>query len=87
MEILTSLSFNIAAKFWEFSRINLITIAYHIRTTGRNKYKIRSQLTESCPVIGLKVPKTKQKEKQGKKIEDSVNGRILINKCIHKQRW
>ena len=42
-----------------------------------------SQLTESCPVIGLKVPETEQK--QGKKIEDSINGRILINKYIHKQ--
>ena len=87
MEIVTSLSSNIATKVWEFSRINSITIVYHVRKTGRSKFKIVSQLTESCPVIGLKVPETKQKQKQGKKIEDSVNGTILINKCIHKQRW
>ena len=74
-------------KVLKFSRINSITLVYHVWTTGRSKYKIRSQLTESCPVIGLKVPKTKQKQKQGKKIEDSVNRTILINKCIHKQRW
>ena len=72
-------------KVLKFSRINSITIVYHVRTTSRSKYKIRSQLTESCPVIGLKVPEIEHKS--GKKIEDSVNGTILINKCIHKERW
>ena len=72
-------------KVLEFSRKNSITIAYHVRTTSRSKYKKTNQLPESCPVIGLKVPEKKQKRKQGKKIEDSINGRALINKYIHKQ--